>query len=199
LAIRLPAAGEFGAYQSSVPAEKICSGDTGTPDGGIEEGCTYQYVVKLNPTATAVVYGTWLTGSYGAVPVGLWVDGDGDVLLAGSTQSSDYPTTLGAFQTTSFATLPPVRNAQIGIFNQTAIPAPPTTSYITKLNAAGNKLVFSTFLGGSVEDSVTSFAPDSEGNINLAGLAQSPDFPGLIAVPDACRPAICIPRRSSRG
>jgi hypothetical protein len=140
-----------------------------------------------------VIYGTWLSGTYGAVPVGLWVDGDGNAVVAGSTQSVDYPTTPGAFQTTNFATLPPVKNAQIGIFNQMAIPAPPITGYVTKLNAAGNGLVFSTFLGGSVEDSIVSFAPDSEGNINLAGVAQSPDLPGLTPIPDACRPSYLYP------
>jgi len=181
-----------GAFQSTVVFH-ICSGDTGTPDGGIQEGCNHQYIVKLSPTGTAIVYGTWLSGSYGAVPAGLWVDGDGNALVAGSTQSSDYPTTPGAFQSNDFATLPPVKNAQIGIFNQMAIPAPPTTSYVTKLNAAGNGLLFSTFLGGSLEDTITSLAPDSEGNINLAGLAQSPDLPGLTPIPDACRPSYLYP------
>jgi uncharacterized protein (TIGR03437 family) len=182
-----------GAFQSSMALLQICSGDTGTPDGGIQEGCTFQYVVKLNPTGTELIYGTWLSGSYGAVPAGLWVDGDGNAVVAGSTQSVDYPVTPGAFQTTSFATLPPVQNAQIGIFDETAIPAPPTTGYVTKLNAAGSGLVFSTFLGGSLEDSIVSFAPDSEGNINLAGVAQSPDLPGLTPIPDACRPSYLYP------
>jgi uncharacterized protein (TIGR03437 family) len=53
--------------------------------------------------------------------------------------------------------------------------------------------LFSTFLGGSLEDSVVSFAPDSEGNINLAGVAQSPDLPGLTPIPDACRPSYLYP------
>jgi uncharacterized protein (TIGR03437 family) len=180
-----------GAFQSTT-VDSICGGVIG-PDGGIAFNCFHQYVVKLNPAATAIVYGTWLSGSYGATPAGLWVDGEGNAVVAGSPQSSDYPVTSGAFQTASFATLPPVSNAQKPIFLDTLIPVPPNTSYVTKLNAAGNGLVFSTFLGGSAEDSITSLAPDSDGNINLAGFAESPDFPGLTPSPVACGPSYLYP------
>ena len=181
-----------GALQSSVSTAKVCGGSTG-PDGGIALPCFYQYVVKLNPTATQLVYGTWLSGSYGATPAGLWVDGDGNAVVAGYTQSSDYPVTFGAFQNTSFASLPPASNAENPIFAEGSIPAPPTSGYVTKLNAAGNALVFSTYLGGSAEDSITSMSADSEGNINLAGFAESQDFPGLPPIPNPCRPNFLYP------
>ncbi len=139
------------------------------------------------------MYSTWLSGSYGATPAGLSVDGEGNVVVAGYTQSSDYPVTLGAFQNTSFANLPPASNAENPILESMPIPVPPTTSYVTKLNAAGNDLLFSTYLGGSGEDSITSMSVDSAGNINLAGFAESQDFPGLPPSPNPCRPSFLYP------
>jgi hypothetical protein len=132
-----------GAFQSTVPL-KICGADR-TPDGeGVVQLCYHQYVVKLNPTGTQLVYGTWLSGTFGATPAGLWVDSEGYAILAGYTQSSDYPVTPGAFQTTSFATLPPVASLQDGLGYE---PGPPSTGYVTKLNAAGNGLVVFHFPG----------------------------------------------------
>ena len=74
----------------------------------------------------------------------------------GGTGSSDYPVTPGAFQTTNFATLPPVDNTHTTLV-PIVIP-PPNTGYVTELNATGTGLVFSTFIGGSGQDVIT---PDS--------------------------------------
>jgi hypothetical protein len=60
---------------------------------------------------------------------------------------------------------------------------------VTNLNSTGTGLIFSTYLGGSSMDSISSIATDSAGRIYLGGIAISPDFPGLPAVPDVCRPS----------
>jgi uncharacterized protein (TIGR03437 family) len=67
------------------------------------------------------------------------------------------------------------------------------TGYVTKLNATGTGLIFSTYLGGSGEDVVTSMVMDAAGQIYLGGVTSSQDFPGLPVAPDACRPSFVYP------
>jgi uncharacterized protein (TIGR03437 family) len=134
-----------------------------------------------------------LDGVYGANPTGLIVDTAGNAILAGSTQSPDYPTTPGAFQ----PVYSPNPEYQVAGPSEAA---PPDIGYITKLNSTGTALVWSTFLGGSgaaagsftAGDSILGMALDSAGNILVAGEANSPDFPGLWTTPVASRPAVDI-------
>ncbi len=60
--------------------------------------CGYQHVAKIDPTGTQLLYGTYIAGGYGSNPSGLAVDSDGNVILAGNTNSPDYPTTRNAYQ-----------------------------------------------------------------------------------------------------
>lgn len=172
-----------GAFQT-VKDSNICAS---TPAFGIP--CANQYAAKLDPSASRLIYCTWLSGSFGAIPSSLLIDREGNAILAGTTQSSDYPVTPGAFETLNFASAPPKVFA-------TADPpccfgnGPPYTGYVTKLNAAGTGLIFSTYLGGSAQDGVDAAGLDSEDNIYLSGHATSADFPGAPAVPAACKPSI---------
>jgi len=112
------------------------------------------------------------------------IDGQGNAILAGTTQSSDYPTTPGVFQTAEFAGQPYVPSQDI--FDSAG---PAYTGYVTKLNATGTGLIFSTYLGGSAEDMLVEASLDAQDNIYVVGLATSPDFPGIFGVPDGCRPS----------
>jgi hypothetical protein len=58
--------------------------------------CSYQHIVKLNLDGTRVLYSTFVTGSFGAVPVALVVNDKGEAIVAGTTNSPDYPTTAGS-------------------------------------------------------------------------------------------------------
>ncbi|HYL83987.1 MAG TPA: hypothetical protein VE263_07130 [Candidatus Angelobacter sp.] len=174
-----------GSFQKTVKS----SGCGGTPQLGFP--CFHQYVAKLDPAASNLIYATWLSGSYGASPGGMSIDSEGNAILAGATESSDYPVTAGAFQETSFAALPPVDSTQT--YPGISIPGPPSTGFVTKLNAAGSALVFSTFVGGSGQDTINASMLDGKGNIYLAGKAASPDFPGLSGVPEGCRPSYVYP------
>ena len=176
-----------GAFQTTTPAFVLCGATGGTIGFGIP--CSDQYVAKLNPVASKLVYATWLSGS-GSSPNSLSVDSEGNAILAGTTGASDYPVTSGAFQTTNFAVAPPPDNTQ---FDSAFVSPPPNTGYVTKLNATGTGLVFSTFIGGSGQDAIHSMAIDSEGNFYLAGVTMSADFPGLNGLPDGCRPNYVYP------
>jgi len=102
----------------------------------------------------ALAYATYLGGSNGDKANAIAVDGAGNAYITGTTSSTDFPT-LGAFQPT--------------------LKGP--NAFVTKLNAAGTGLVYSTFLGGSVNELAQSIAVDSEGSAYITGATSSHDFP----------------------
>ena len=65
---------------------------------GAFAACAYPYVVKLNPGLNNIVYATYVSGEYGATPAAIAVDSQGDVFVAGTTVSPDYPTTPNAYE-----------------------------------------------------------------------------------------------------
>jgi hypothetical protein len=155
-----------GAYQTSSKAN--ASGYTG-------------FVSKLNSTGTALVYSTYLGGSgngggTGESAFGLALDGSGNAYVVGSTDSADFPTTSGAFQTTDTAAA-----------NQSA------SAFVTKLNATGTALGWSTFLGGSGPDGggdvAYAVAVSSSGNVFVTGSAGSTDFPVTSGAYQTANPA----------
>jgi hypothetical protein len=123
--------------------------------GGIQDA----FVVKLNPSGSSLVYSTYLGGSSPDFLSGLAIDAAGNCYVTGSTQSSDFPTTPGAFSTTK---------GSGGFAN---------SGFVTKLNATGTSLVYSTFLGGSYNDSAAGIAVDPAGSAYVAGTSQSANFP----------------------
>jgi uncharacterized protein (TIGR03437 family) len=173
-----------GAYESTAQF-KICSSSE-----AFAYPCADQFIAKLDATASNLIYATWLSGSSGASPLALLVDAAGEVIVGGGTQSLDYPATIGAYQPVSYATSPPSQNPPL---LQSQSPVIPVTGYITKLNSTGTGLIFSTFLGGSSQDVVTSLALDAAGRIYIGGVSSSPDFPGLDVVPSGCRPSYIYP------
>jgi hypothetical protein len=125
-------------------------------------GLINAFVTKLNSTGTGLVYSTYLGGSSGGIVgeavdegLGIAVDSSGNAYVTGETRSVDFPTTIGAFQPT-----------KPGFFN----------SFVTKLNQTGSALIYSTYLGGTVEDSARSIAVDSAGNAHITGVTGSSNF-----------------------
>jgi hypothetical protein len=110
-------------------------------------------VSKLNVTGPSLVYSTFLAGSLDDVAAGIAVDGSGNAYVAGTTDSSDYPTTSGAFHTAS------------------------GRIFVTKLNPVGSGLVYSAHFGGSGSDSASSMALDASGEAYVTGRVVSTDFP----------------------
>jgi len=64
--------------------------------------CT-QVAAKISPTGTQLLYATFVSGTYGALPAAIAVDAAGDLILAGNTNSPDYPTTPQGYQQTAAA------------------------------------------------------------------------------------------------
>ena len=105
------------------------------------------FVTKLNPAGSALIYSTYLGGSNYERANAIAVDTSGNAYVTGFTESTNFPT-LNPFQ----ATL-------VGTFN----------AFVTKLNATGSALVYSTYLGGSNDDQANAIAVDSSGNAYVTG------------------------------
>ena len=125
-----------------------------------DDSTTNAYIAKLNPAGTALLYSTYLGGSYIDEASSIAIDGQGNAYVAGISFSDDFPVTPGAFQTVNNGT------ANRG-----------TNAFVTKLNPTGTGLVYSTYLGGSFNDGAYSIAIDGQGNAYVAGGATSQDFP----------------------
>jgi|CXWL01.1.fsa_nt_gi hypothetical protein len=114
------------------------------------------YVAKLNAAGSALVYSTYLGGSTGDYGYGIAVDQAGNAFVTGETNSADFPTTAGAFDTT--------HNGVVDAF-------------AAKLNSDGTALLYSTFVGGGGNDYGYNVAVDVAGNAFVAGSSESPTFP----------------------
>src|SRR5262245_8287777 len=113
------------------------------------------FVLKINQAGSAVIYGAWLGGQSSEVGAGIAVNAAGDVFIAGVTASVDFPT-KNALQ-------PTIKGGN--------------DAFIARLNSAGNDLVYSTYLGGSLSDSAAGLAIDASGAVYLTGATDSFDFP----------------------
>jgi hypothetical protein len=122
--------------------------------GGIDT-----FALKLNRTGTALVYSTYLGGNGTEYPFGMAVDSLGEAFEVGNTGSANFPVSAGAFQTKciSCTTYPAV--------------------FLTKFSAAGNSLLYSTFIGGSGDNRAFGITLDSAKNAYIVGWTTSTDFP----------------------
>jgi Beta-propeller repeat len=113
------------------------------------------FVAKLNAAGTALVYSTYLGGGGADSGSRIAVDGAGNAYVTGTTSSTDFPTTAGAFDRSA--------NGK--------------DAFLTKLNAAGSALGYSTYLGGSLDDMGGAIAVDDAGSAYVTGYTNSVDFP----------------------
>jgi hypothetical protein len=126
-----------------------------------DQAGTDAFVAKINPAASgeaSLVYSTYLGGQGTDVVNGIAVDAFGQAHVTGITGS----------------TLFPLREPldSINVVNE---------AFVAKLNAQGNSLLFSTFLGGSGTEQGNSIAVDGAGAIYVAGTTTSADFPAVNA------------------
>ncbi|QAY65893.1 DUF7507 domain-containing protein [Paenibacillus protaetiae] len=119
-------------------------------------GTECSVITKLNATGTGLIYSTFVGGSQNSRGSGLDVDELGQAYVSGSVDSTDFPTTPGAFQVVA----PPGLNA-----------------FLYKMNASGTALIYSTYIGGSATEESTDVAIDEFGNAFLCGSTTSADFP----------------------
>lgn len=115
------------------------------------------FVMQFDPSGS-LLYSVRFGGSAYDAGRGVAVDGQGNAIVAGVTQSNDFPLS-NAFQSKLLAA--------------------GGNAFVTKLNASGTALLYSTYLGGSGGDQGNGIAVDSSGNAYVVGNTRSPDFPTL--------------------
>ncbi len=125
------------------------------------------FVAKFNPSGT-LLYLTYLGGSDDDVATAITLDAAGSAYIVGYTRSQDFPI-AGA------------KPYQVRYGGQQGDPNWYHTgdAFITKLNPSGNKLVYSTYLGGSQDDFALAIALDSAGDAYVAGASASLNFPTI--------------------
>jgi len=117
------------------------------------------FVAKLNPSATAILYLTYLGGGDTDIASAIAVDSSGNAYVVGTTLSRDFPVTPGAAQ---------IRFGGADVFGD---------AFVVKLDSTGSTLIYGTYLGGSRDDLANTIALDSAGAAYLAGSTRSRDFP----------------------
>jgi hypothetical protein len=166
-AIRVDAVGNAYVAGSAYSGFPTTSGAFQTVNNAAANQGINGFVTEINPDGTSLVYSTYLGGSYGGDQVnGIVVDGSGNAYLAGTANSTDFPTTPGAFQTTD---------------NSPGVPI----SFVSKLNATGTGLDYSTYLhgtglfaGDSIPETLANgIAVDALGNAYAVGITTDEGFP----------------------
>ena len=115
------------------------------------------FVTKINPSGSAIVYSTYLGGSGDDEGYGIAVDSSGNAYVTGTTNSTDFPT------------MNPLQASNAGGYD----------AFVSKLNASGSAIVYSTYLGGSGNDNGFGIAVDSSGNAYVTGATETTDFPTM--------------------
>ena len=129
-------------------------------------GGTDGFIFKFNAAGSALVYGTYIGGNGTDIPTGIAIDTSSNVYISGRTNSPDFPT-VSAFQST--------RHGGYDVF-------------VTKVNSAGTAFSYSTYLGGSSDETTggiwceekplcAGIVVNSTGNAYVTDITASPDFP----------------------
>jgi uncharacterized protein (TIGR03437 family) len=158
-----------GAFITKIPTLPPVPGSSLIPHAGFGFLAKFAQASLATPPY-ALVYST-LLGGLGLLDIGglpplpttdisaLAVDQNGVATVAGITTASDFPVTQGAYRTQYEGNFTP-------------------NVFVTRFNAEGSGLIWSTFLGvGDYNILISGLALDSSGNVVVAGVAAQSDFP----------------------
>lgn len=159
-----------GSYR---PSQPVHGAGTGC-DGSLSTSGRDAFVTKLNASGAALVYSTYLGGSYWDQADSIAVDSTGDAVVGGLTVSFDFPVTNGSVCAPVYVN---VGNCVFQIESTCEGGQAPNSqsfgSFVTKLNPTGSALVWSTFMGGTGNDNIAAIALDSRGDVYIAANTSS--------------------------
>jgi Leucine-rich repeat (LRR) protein len=124
-------------------------------------GLNEAFVAKLDGNLSELLACTFLGGSDHDGAYAIAIDASGNILVAGETSSSDFPTTVGAYSQ---------------LLNRSGT-AGTRDAFVAKLDSTLSTLLASTFIGGSDNDGFTRMGIDTSGEIYIVGATSSSDFP----------------------
>jgi len=147
------------------------TGTTTSPDFPTQPGAYNQnnmggsdvYIFKISPDLSTLLACTYIGGSNNDEARDLIIDQNGNVYITGITESSNFPTTTGSFDT--------------GYNGGSSSPYGSGDAFVCKLDNNLSQLLESTFIGGSGHDNSSSIAMDSNNNVFISGTTSSSDFP----------------------
>jgi hypothetical protein len=146
------------------------AGVTQSPDFPVEHarqpalaGAANGFVAKLSPSGSELVFSTYLGGQGFDQISALAIDHDNAIYVAGSTNSLDFPITSNAFQ----------KQCDGGSHQGFCI----GDAFAAKFDPSGQKLIYSTYLGGAGYDLAAGISVNEHGEAYIAGQTGSSDFP----------------------
>jgi hypothetical protein len=125
----------------------------------IKEGLYDSFISILNPTGSVFTYSSYLGGNQSDEAQDVVIDPLGNIYIVGQTTSTDFPTTLGAYDR--------IYNGSGGLYD----------GFITKFAPNGASLIYSTYIGGTSTDCVNGIAVDAFGCAIITGVTGSSNFP----------------------
>ncbi len=141
----------YAAGRTSSSAFPVTPGAYNSSKGGYEA-----FVARFSSNGSALEYSTLIGGSGDDGAVGVDVDSNGRIYVAGTTASKDFPTTSGAFCTALKGD---------------------TDSFSLRLDSDGSSLGYSTYLGGYDDEGSTAISVDANGCAYVSGWTIGADFP----------------------
>ena len=137
------------------------AGFTDSPDfplaalGSLPSGTDHVFVAKLDPSGSNLVYADYIGGTGSEFGYALALDGANEVYVTGLTQSTDFPT-VNPYQASSPSSF---------------------AGFVTRISADGSSLLYSTYLGGDSYNQPTSIGIGTMGEVYVAGITTSQNFP----------------------
>ncbi len=128
--------------------------------GGVTN-VTNAFVTKFNPDGTGLEYSTYLGGSKIDIGYGIALNAAGEAYVGGYTTSNDFPVVYL------------LQQMPTGWQNYSRL------AFVSRLNASGSDLIYSTYFGGNGSNQVNGIAVDSTGDAYVTGQTTSPAFPTL--------------------
>ncbi len=176
----------------------------GTYNGIVQYGRTDVVITKYDSSGAFLLYSTYIGGAVSSeIVTSLIVDHQNNLYLYGATGSSDFPMAAGAYDNSYNG-----GDSMLFMFNGTYF-YNGTDIYVAKLNASGNTLLASTFIGGARNDGVNinnKIAPYFAALYNIWVNGESPpdslqynygdQYRGEIQLDNNDNPVICSSTRS---
>jgi len=141
----------------------VTSGAFQTSFGG---GVADLYIAKFSVSGSSLIYASFLGGSGHDLPWDIDVDRNGNAYLLGTTESTDFPVTVGVIQSTN--------KGQYDVA-------------VTKVNPSGSQMIYSTYLGGTGDDKALGIAANTKGECYIIGATLTND---LVATPGAIQSSL---------
>ena len=139
------------AFQNTFNTTQNC-----TDSSGNASICHHTFISEITANGQALVYSSYLGGSYQDEAFGIAVDSNGTAYVAGQTNSTDFPTAGSPYQ-----------SALKGSFD----------CFLSEIAANGTSLVYSTYYGGTAADTANAIAVKAPGVVDITGTTLSTDLP----------------------